>query len=101
MSMLPSGPPIQPVPKAATCSSACGELFSLLTCHSRMTLRTRTSSRMNGLTTFLGNPQVHDTVLYTMIITAFFGAIRRIKAPENWWQIIWNFLMIGALDSGA
>lgn len=47
---------------------------------------------MNGLTTFLGNPQVHDTVLYTMIITAFFGAIRRIKDPKNWWQIGWNFL---------
>jgi hypothetical protein len=47
---------------------------------------------MNGFTKFLADPQVHDTMLWTMVITSFLGAIRRYKAPANWLQTFWNFL---------
>lgn len=47
---------------------------------------------MNGFTSFLSDPKVHDTVLWTMIITSFLAAIRRIKIVTKWWQVLWNFL---------
>ena len=44
------------------------------------------------MTSFLGSPQVHDTVLISMVVTAFLAAIRRIKDPIKWWQVGWNFI---------
>ena len=47
---------------------------------------------MNGLLNFIADPKVHDTVLGTMLVTSFIGAIRRFPAPSNWYQTAWNFL---------
>ncbi len=46
---------------------------------------------MNGLTSFLSDAKVHDTVLWTMVITSFLAAIRRVKVVTKWWQLLWNF----------
>ena len=44
------------------------------------------------MTSFLGSPQVHDTVLIGMLVTSLLAAIRRIKDPTKWWQVGWNFI---------
>jgi len=46
---------------------------------------------MNALTSFLGDPKVHDAVLVTMIVSSFLAAIRRFKTVTNFGQLLWNF----------
>lgn len=46
---------------------------------------------MNSVFNFLADPKVHDSMLLSMIVTSFIGAIRRYGQATKWWQIGWNF----------
>lgn len=45
---------------------------------------------MNGFTGFISNPQVHDTVLYTMAVTSFIAALPK-----------WGSVKIGSVVDAA
>lgn len=46
---------------------------------------------MNGLINFVSDSKFHDSLLISMVITSFIGAIHRIASPTKWWQTFWNF----------